>query len=142
MPSQKTDSNLSNIRHSLSHLLAAAVLKKYPDTKLGIGPVVDNGFYYDFLFSKPASDSDLKDLEKEMRSLIAKKIEFEKETISLAEAKKLFKDQPFKLELAEEYAKEGKELTIYRSGDFTDLCEGGHVEDTSEINPDAFKLTK
>ena len=62
-----SDSNLSNIRHSLSHLLAAAVLKKYPDTKLGIGPVVDNGFYYDFLFSKPASDSDLKDLEKEMR---------------------------------------------------------------------------
>ena len=140
--SEKTDSNLSNIRHSLSHLLAAAVLKNYPDTKLGIGPVIDNGFYYDFLFSKPVSDSDLNEIEKEMISLIAKKIKFEKETITLADAKKLFKDQPFKLELAEEYAGEGRELTIYRSGDFTDLCEGGHVKDTSEINPEGFKLTK
>ena len=140
--SEKTDSNLSNIRHSLSHLLASVVMKKYPDTKLGIGPVIDNGFYYDFLFSNQISDSDLENLEKEMRSLIAKKIKFEKEAITLADAKKLFKNQPFKVELAEEYAKDGKELSIYKSGDFTDLCEGGHVEDTSEINPDAFKLTK
>ena len=140
--SEKTDSNLSNIRHSLSHLLASVVMKKYPDTKLGIGPVIENGFYYDFLFSNQISDSDLENLEKEMRSLIAKKIKFEKEAITLADAKKLFKNQPFKVELAEEYAKDGKELSIYKSGDFTDLCEGGHVEDTSEINPDAFKLTK
>jgi len=143
MSNKKTDSkNIESIRHSLSHILASVVLKKYPDTKLGIGPAIDNGFYYDFLFGNPISDADLKDLEKEMRSLISKKIEFEKETVSFAEAKKLFKNQPFKLELAEEYSKEKKELTIYRSGDFTDLCGGPHVADTSEINPDAFKLTK
>lgn len=135
-------SNINNIRHSLSHLLAAAVLKKYPDTQLGIGPVIDNGFYYDFLFSKPISESDFKDFEKEMRSLVSKKIDFEKEKITLADAKKLFKEQPFKLELAEEYSREGKELSIYKSGDFTDLCEGGHVANTSEIEADAFCLTK
>ncbi len=136
------NSNIDNIRHSLSHLLAAAVIKKYPDAKLGIGPVIDNGFYYDFLFASPISDTDLKDLEKEIRSLITKKIKFEREEISLAEAKKLFKDQPFKIELAEEYAQEGQELSVYRSGDFVDLCNGPHVENSSEINPDGFKLTK
>jgi threonyl-tRNA synthetase len=135
-------SNIDNIRHSLSHLLASAVLKKYPNTKLGIGPVIENGFYYDFLFENPISESDLKDLEKEIRFLISEKIDFKKEKITLANTKELFKDQPFKLELAEEYAKEGRDLSIYKSGDFTDLCEGGHIKNTSEINADSFCLSK
>jgi threonyl-tRNA synthetase len=142
MSNKKTSSNIESIRHSLSHLLASAVVKKYPNTKLGIGPVIDNGFYYDFLFSNPVSESDLKDIEKEVRSLVSKKIEFKKEALTLADAKKIFADQPFKLELAEEYAREGKELSVYRSGDFVDLCSGPHVENTSEINAEGFKLTK
>ncbi len=134
--------NIEEIRHSLSHLLAAVILKKYPKTKLGIGPVIENGFYYDFLFTKPISDTELAGLEKEIKKLIKAELEFKGEEITPAQAEELFASQPFKLELAKEYAGEKKPLTIYRTGDvFTDLCQGGHVENTKEINPDAFKLT-
>lgn len=137
MPTQ-----LEKIRHSLAHLLAAAVLKKYPKTKLGIGPVIENGFYYDFLFPKPITESDLAELEKEMRRLINLKLPFAGETLTPLKAKKLFKDQKFKLELIKDFSKEKQKLTAYHTGDvFTDLCRGGHVDTTSEINPDAFKLT-
>src|SRR3989338_1175546 len=134
--------NLEEIRHSLAHLLAAAVLKKYPKTKLGIGPMIENGFYYDFLLPKPLNDSDLPKLEKEMRQLIDAKLDFKGEKLTPAKAKKMFREQPFKLELIKEFAKEKKALTAYHTGEiFTDLCRGGHVKNTSEINPDAFKLT-
>src|SRR3989344_3652964 len=142
MSDKKTDSHITDIRHSLAHLLAAAVLEKYPSAKLGVGPVVENGFYYDFLFPKPISDSDLKALEKEMISLAKQKIDLKKEKITIAEARKIFEDQPLKLELAEEYHQDGKELTTYRSGKFVDLCEGPHIENTAEIDPNAFQLTK
>jgi len=134
--------NLEEIRHSLAHLLAAAVLKKYPKTKLGIGPMIENGFYYDFLLPKPLNDSDLPKLEKEMRQLIDAKLDFKGEKLTPAKAKKMFREQPFKLELIKEFAKEKKALTAYHTGEiFTDLCRGGHVRNTGEINPDGFKLT-
>ncbi|MDD5547296.1 MAG: threonine--tRNA ligase [Candidatus Pacebacteria bacterium] len=136
------ESNIENIRHSLSHLLAAAILKKYPDTKLGIGPTIETGFYYDFLFAKPINEEDLAEFEKEIKSLINKNLDFKSEEITSAAAKKLLKDQPFKLELIAELSKEKSPISIYRTGDvFTDLCRGPHVKNTKEINPDAFKLT-
>ncbi len=134
---------LSNIRHSLAHLLAASVLKKWPDTKLGIGPVIENGFYYDFQFTQPISETDLKDLEKQMKKLIGGKLAFSGAEMKADELKKKYANQPFKLELIDEYAQEGLTLTSYKTGDiFEDLCKGGHVENTSEIDPDSFKLTK
>jgi len=133
---------IDEIRHSLSHLLAAAVLKKYPKTKLGIGPVIENGFYYDFLFTKPINDTDLIELEKEMRHLIAQKLEFKSEKITALKAKKLLTRQKFKLELIKELQKGKSPISIYKTGDvFMDLCKGPHVKNTSEINIEGFKLT-
>lgn len=133
---------LEEIRHSLAHLLAAAVLKKYPKTKLGIGPVIENGFYYDLLLPKPLSDADLPELEKEMRRLVSAGLEFKGEKLTPLKAKKMFRGQPFKQELIKEFTKDKKPLTAYHTGDvFTDLCRGGHVQNTKEINPEGFKLT-
>lgn len=131
------------IRHSLAHLLAAAVLESFPNAKLGIGPVIENGFYYDFLLDRTLTPDDLGTLEKAMRALIARNLPFRKTGVTPAEARKLFKSQPFKLELIAELAKNREPLTVYTTGDiFTDLCRGGHVKNTREINPEAFALTK
>ncbi|OGY67912.1 MAG: threonine--tRNA ligase [Candidatus Harrisonbacteria bacterium RIFCSPLOWO2_02_FULL_45_10c] len=136
------ENKIEEIRHSLAHLLAAAVLKKYPNTKLGIGPVIENGFYYDFKFLKPISAEDLPGLEQEMKRLIGAKLNFTGKPLTPTEAKKIFKTQPFKLELIKDFTKEKKDLTLYRTGEvFEDLCRGGHVQNTQEIDPDAFKLT-
>ena len=133
---------LDHIRHSLAHLLAAAVLEKYPDTQLGIGPTIEHGFYYDFLFSKPMTPEDLSALENRMRGFVEQGLPFRGRAVTPAEARKAFKKQPFKLDLIKEFAKEKKGLTIYKTGEiFEDLCRGGHVKNTREINPDAFKLT-
>ncbi|MCK9345325.1 MAG: threonine--tRNA ligase [Candidatus Pacebacteria bacterium] len=129
-----------NIRHSLAHLLAIAVLEKDPKAKLGIGPVIDNGFYYDFQFSEGYTP-DLKDIQKSMKKLIGRGLAFEKSEASLNEATKKFADQPYKLDLINELGGEGKTLSFYATGEFTDLCKGGHVETTKEINTDAFVLT-
>jgi len=134
--------NLNNIRHSLSHLLAGAVLSFYPDVKLAIGPAVDNGFYYDFEFSTPISDKDLGKIEQKMRDLLKKWSTFEKKEISIAEAKEMFAGQPYKLELIADIEKENATPTIYVSGDFTDLCAGPHVANTKEIPSGAFKLER
>ena len=130
------------IRHSLAHLLAMAVLTKFPDAKLGIGPVIENGFYYDFLLPQPLTDGDLPELQAAMRELIFQHLDVTGESIPPAAAKKLFKDQPFKLELVGDFSKEDKKLTVYRTGSFTDLCRGGHVKNTKEISPNAFQLHK
>lgn len=140
--SRSKESNLENIRHSLAHLLAAAVLKKFPKTKLGIGPVIENGFYYDFLLPRSLAPDDLKELEKEMKKLVSRNLPFSGKKITPAEAKKLFKGQQFKLDLVKEFAKDKKSLTVYKTGDiFIDLCKGGHVKSTKEIPADGFKLT-
>ena len=141
---KKTQSNnIDSVRHSLAHLLAAAVLKKFPTAKLGIGPNIEDGFYYDFKLPKPISDSDLAEFEKTIRNFISQKLDFSGEKITPLKAKKLFKAQPFKLELIKDFTKEKKGLTSYSTGRiFVDLCRGGHVQNTSEINPGSFKLTK
>lgn len=133
--------NSEKIRHSLSHLLATAVLDKWPEAKLGIGPTIENGFYYDF-GNVTVSPEDLKDLEKKIKKLIGGKIAFERSEIPATEAKDLFKSQNFKLELISELEEKGEKISVYKSGNFTDLCAGPHVENSKEINADAFKLTK
>ncbi len=140
--------HLDHIRHSLAHLLAAAVLKEFPDAKLGIGPTVENGFYYDFLLPRAVTPDDLKTLEKTMRSFVNKKLPFTGREVSPDEARTLFADQPFKLDLINEFAATDKKLTVYETGApgetpvLIDLCRGGHVENTSEIPADGFTLDK
>lgn len=136
--------DINTIRHSLAHLLAMAVKKNYPEAKLGIGPAIDNGFYYDFQFEEgkmPAAE-DLKKLEKEMKKMIGGKIAFDRAEIDADEARKLFANEPYKLELIEELASAGEKISTYKSADFTDLCAGPHVADTKEINADSFKLDR
>ena len=133
---------LHNIRHSLAHLLAAAVLELYPSTKNTLGPAIDDGFYYDFDFITPISDKDLPKIEKKMREILKTWHGFEKEVVTEENAKFTFLGNEFKKELIEEITGKGEEITFYTSGKFTDLCRGGHVEDTKEINPDAFKLDR
>jgi len=130
--------NLETIRHSLSHILALAVKEMYPNVKFGIGPAIENGFYYDF--EVEIKEEDLKKIEKRMKELVKKNIEFEKKDVSKDEARKIFKDQPYKLELIDEIPEET--VSIYTSGDFVDLCKGPHVESSKEIDPKAFKLQK
>jgi len=135
--------NLYKIRHSLSHLLAIAVKEKYPHTKLAIGPVIDNGFYYDFDFldGKTPTDKDLKDLQKKMKKLASSNLDFKKEELGEKDAREFFKNEPYKLELIDEFRKAGEKITVYKTGDFTDLCEGPHVSNTKEINTETFELS-
>ena len=136
------DEKLKKIRHSLAHLLGAAVLEIWPDTKLAIGPAIDNGFYYDFDFAEPITDKDLGKIEQKMRELLKKWKGFEKTDVTEKEAEKLFAHNPYKLELIKEHAEKGDKLTTYKSGEFLDFCAGGHVDDIKEIAKDAFKLDR
>ena len=129
-------------RHSLAHLLAAAILKLYPDTKLTLGPAVDNGFYYDMDFKDPISDSDLKNIQKTMKKMANSWSTFEEKKVSADEARNVFAGNEYKVELINEIEAKGEEITLYTSGDFIDLCRGGHVDDFSSISMDAFKLDR
>ncbi|MFH1181130.1 MAG: threonine--tRNA ligase [bacterium] len=134
---------IETIRHSLAHILAYAVQDLWPATKFGIGPAIENGFYYDFQFPNPIAPEDLPKIEKKMRELIRQDIKFEKKTISKTEGEKLFVDQPYKLELVnEKFKNQNEKLTTYKSGDFIDLCAGPHIQSTREIPIDGFELTK
>ncbi len=135
---------LDHLRHSAAHMLAAAVLELYPDTKLAIGPTIENGFYYDFKFPEGVaiSENDFEKIEAKMKKIASGGHAFVRKEVSVDEAKNFEKDQPFKLELIEEFAKDSKVLTLYESGPFTDLCRGGHAANTSEIPLDALKLHK
>ena len=114
MPKEKQNSeHLDHIRHSLAHLLAMAVLKKFPKAKLGIGPTIENGFYYDIELPRPISEADLGPLAQTMRELISQKLDFKGKKVTTAQAKKIFNDQPFKLDLIKEFTKEKKQLTAY-----------------------------
>lgn len=137
---EKENLQIEKIRHSLAHIMAQSVLSLYPKTKLGIGPAIDNGFYYDFQLAKPLTPEDLIKIESKMKEIIAKEQKFEKQEITKIKAKKIFSGQPFKLELIKELP--GKTVTIYTNGDFVDLCKGPHIKNTKEIMPDTFKLTK
>ncbi len=133
---------LEKMRHSASHVLAQAVLKLYPDTKLGIGPAIENGFYYDFEFTEPLEEEDLKKIEKEMKKIIKQNLPLKQIMMSRDEAEKYLKktDQVYKLELLEELESDKFSFYITGDNDFADLCRGPHVDSTKEIG--AVKLTK
>ncbi len=144
-------SQLYRIRHSAAHIMAQAVLEKFPEGKVAIGPPIDDGFYYDFELPRPLTPEDLEGIEKRMRGIIQAGVNFERKVISADDAKTLFHDQPFKIELIEglESGKmdddgnpitEKPEISIYSQGGFTDLCRGPHVSSSREINPAAVKL--
>ena len=128
---------LEILRHSAAHMLAEAVKEMFPDAKFGIGPSIENGFYYDFDLPRTLAPEDLPVLEKKMKEISKKNAPFTHWEISKTEAKEIFKDQPYKLEIIDEL--EGNNVTIYSQGSFTDLCRGPHVAKTHEVR--AFKLT-
>ncbi|MDE2041270.1 MAG: threonine--tRNA ligase [Patescibacteria group bacterium] len=132
-------------RHTLAHLLAAAVLEIYPDAKPTIGPAIDKGFYYDFEFpaDKRPTDKDLKDVEKRMRKLLPSWKEMSGTEVKLEAAKEHFNHNPYKLELIEDIMVKNEPVTLYTAGSFTDLCRGGHCDSpAADIDPDSFKLTR
>lgn len=137
---------LEIMRHSLSHLLAAAVKELWPRALLAIGPAIDSGFYYDIDFGKTKlSDEDLPKLEKKMIELIKKNLKFEREEMKISEAiaKEKKVGEIYKIELLESLKKEGeKQVSYYRAGNFIDLCAGPHIGSTKEIKEGSFKLTK
>lgn len=145
------DSELYRIRHSLSHIMAQAVLEMFPEAKYTIGPPVENGFYYDFDLPRTLTPEDLEKIEKRMRQIVAGKYDFVRKVVSADEARKIFANQPYKLELINDLERgetdehgqpldEKPEISIYTHGNFVDLCRGPHVQNTSQINPSAFKL--
>lgn len=129
------------IRHSTAHLMAEAVINLFPGTKVAIGPAIENGFYYDFALPTPITQDDLPRIEKEMRRLLSTPHDFIKEVITREQALELFKDQPFKCELINDLPQD-EEISVYRSGNFVDLCRGPHIVNTKEINAQSFKLEK
>jgi threonyl-tRNA synthetase len=147
------DSQLYRIRHSTAHIMAEAVLERFPDAKIAIGPPIEDGFYYDFELPESPTEEDLKGIEKRMKKIIGGNHPFNVREVSPEEARALFKDQPYKLELiddlvngrvdenGEQIAEPAKTLTVYTQDTFTDLCRGPHVASTKEINAKAFSIT-
>lgn len=132
--SPKDRKYLDNLRHSCAHLLAGSVMELWPKAKRTIGPAITDGFYYDFDFSpddsKQAikiSEADLPKIEKKMADILTTWEKFEARQVSVSDAKELYKDNPYKLELIEEFSKKGQKLTVYKSGNYEDLCRGGHT---------------
>ena len=132
------------LRHSSAHILAQAVLNLYPDAQYGVGPSIENGFYYDFLFSKPLKESDLLDIELEMKKIVKSSQNFVRSEITKKDATKLFKKQTLKIELIESAeSNEGvgnDTVSLYHNDEFVDLCMGPHIPNTSLLK--YFKLTK
>ncbi len=133
------DEKLLRMRHSLAHVMAQAVLEMFPDAKLGIGPAIEDGFYYDFLLPRPLTPEDLKTIQKRMKKIIKGNHDFVKKEITREEALEMFKDQPFKLELIRELP-EDEPISIYTHSTFVDLCRGPHVANTKELPIKGFKL--
>jgi threonyl-tRNA synthetase len=145
------DTLLYRVRHSSAHIMAQAVLEKFPTAKIAIGPAIEEGYYYDFDLPRPLTPEDLEGIEKRMREIIKQNLPFVRKEVSAEEAKVLFKDQPYKIELIQGL-EEGKLdddgnpidekpiISTYTQGIFTDLCRGPHVESTAQINPEAIKL--
>ena len=140
MATDERQAALLPVRHSFSHVMAEAVLQKFPDARLAIGPAIDDGFYYDFELPRTLSTEDLADIEERMRAIVRGSHTFTRAVITRDAARKLFKDQPYKLELIADLP-EGEEISTYTQDTFTDLCRGPHVATTKELPPDGFKLT-
>ncbi len=135
-------STLEQKRHSLAHLLAAAVMELWPDTKRTIGPAIDNGFYYDFEFSKTITEDVLKTIKEKMLELLPTWNTFDHAELTATEAKAKYPENQYKHELIDEFTKDGQKVTFYTSGNFFDLCRGGHVENMKEINHGSWKLDR
>ncbi len=147
---------LYRLRHSTAHVMAEAVLDMFPEAKLAIGPPVENGFYYDFDLPRALTPEDLQEIEKRMRRIVQGKHRFEYREVSADEARQIFHDQPYKLELIDNLERGGDEygesegtapapgqvISTYKQDTFEDLCRGPHVESTAEIKPDAFKMLR
>lgn len=129
------------IRHSMAHILAMAVKHLYPDVKLGIGPAIDDGFYYDFDNLK-ISENDFLKIEEEMKKIIFARVKFEKKKVDYKKAKELMKDEPYKLDLIEDLHKDKEDISFYYSGSFYDLCAGPHVHCSCELKDAAFKIDR
>jgi threonyl-tRNA synthetase len=140
MPSELKDmppeERLERLRHSAAHIMAEAVLEMFPDAKIGIGPPIDTGFYYDFTLPRALTPDDLPVIEEKMRRRVKSDVPFVREEVSKDEARKLFAEQPYKLELIDEIADE--QVSLYKHDKFVDLCQGPHVERTGQVQ--AFKL--
>ncbi len=135
----KNEDKILKVRHSTAHVMAEAVLEMFPSAKIAIGPAIENGFYYDFDLPRPLKTEDLTEIENRMKRIIKRNHPFVKKTVTKEEALEFFKDQPYKVELIKNLPG-NEEISIYSQGAFTDLCRGPHVENTSGINPEAFKL--
>ena len=137
------DETLQTVRHSCAHVMAEAILKLFPGTKIAIGPAIDNGFYYDFDFPKDTkfTETDFAAVEKEMRRIIAGNHDFVRKEVSKEEALKIFADQDYKVELINDLPADAV-ITTYEQDGYIDLCRGPHVANTKEINGQAFKLDK
>ncbi|MDD3181192.1 MAG: threonine--tRNA ligase [Alphaproteobacteria bacterium] len=137
------ENKLDRIRHSASHVMAEAVISLFPEAKVAIGPAIDDGFYYDFDLGRALVPEDLEAIEAKMKALLKEDRPFVAKDVSLEEARKLFADQPYKLELIEDLAAKSDgapKLSIYTQGSFTDLCRGPHVASTAEIPAEGIKL--
>jgi threonyl-tRNA synthetase len=134
--------NLEHIRHSLAHLLGAAILELYPGSSITLGPAVDNGFYYDVDITGKITDTDLEKIESKMKEIKKKWSTFEKEVLTKEEALSMFAGNAYKEELINGIAEKGEEITIYKSGDFADLCRGGHIDDMANIQDGSFRLER
>lgn len=150
-PQKYEDSDLYCLRHSVAHIMAQAVLELFPQGKIAIGPPIEEGFYYDFELPRSLSPDDLVVIEKRMREIIASNLPFERRVISAEEARQIFADQPYKIELIDgleqggydEYGNplaEKPEISVFVDGSFVDLCRGPHLSNTGQINPSAIKL--
>ncbi len=126
--------------HTACHVLAQAMQRLFPGTKFGIGPALEDGFYYDMKYTRPFTPDDFSAIEAEMKKIFKADYPVERRTVSVEEAREIFKDQPYKLELLEEYAAKGWSLTVYTQDDFTDLCAGPHLMSTGAFK--AVKLTQ
>ena len=138
MTEKKND--IEVIRHSLSHVMAAAVMDMFPEGKLAIGPAIDNGFYYDFDLPRTLIPEDLPLIEEKMRAIIKSDTKFEKVEVASSEATKRLKDQHYKHELIKDLGDD--QISIYQTGDFVDLCKGPHVESTADLRSVGWKLDK
>ncbi len=151
MAQRYEDSQLYRIRHSAAHIMAEAVLGMFPDGHVAIGPPIDDGFYYDFILPRALTDEDLVTIEQRMREIIKKGVTFTRDEVSADEARKIFANQPYKLELIDGLEKGGLDeygnktaeapvISTYTQDGFRDLCRGPHVANSKEIKPDAIKL--
>ncbi|HPQ26436.1 MAG TPA: threonine--tRNA ligase, partial [Gammaproteobacteria bacterium] len=139
----KSDEALELIRHDAAHVMAQAVQELYPGTQVTIGPAIEDGFYYDFAREEPFSPADLQKIEDRMREIVGRDLPIEREVWDREQAKSTFGDigESYKVQIIEDIIPEGEEVSIYRQGDWFDVCRGPHLPSTGKL-PKAFKLMK